>query len=346
MESSHNHSLSGVPSDASRVSLVSVILPVYNRAEWIAQTIESVLSQTYQHLELLVIDDGSTDATGRILDNFGSRITVLKQSHAGVEAARNLGLEHARGEFVAFIDSDDVWYPDKLSRQLPLFDKAEVGLVFGNAELIDYRRTPPRRLRRTFFDNIRPSRGQAMKTFARGCFVPCSSVVARSRCIGRFTPGRGAADYMKWLEISARYELDFVEEPVFEYAIHPGGLSHNLVDALEDRSAAFRDMLEQNREAKMDSLLRRIVFNLSVNLRVARLRSGSKAPSLTPAQLEFSLPASPVEKLSWLLKFAGNQIKTRGRWLIVPFRRLAQKVILPRIRAGAGPPSDPDLDYS
>jgi glycosyltransferase involved in cell wall biosynthesis len=292
-------------------------LPVYNRAGWVARAINSVLSQSYLHLELLVINDGSTDSTRLILESFGSRITVLDQSHAGAEVARNLGLEHARGEFVAFIDSDDVWYPDRLSRQMPLFARDEVGLVFGNATLVDYRETPPRRLRRTFFDGVRPSRGRALDAFAHGCFVPCSSVVARRRCFadaGRFTPGRVAADYLKWMEISANYELDFVPDPVFEYAIHTGGISHSLLETLEDRLHAFREMQERCGTAEMDRVVRRIVFNLTISLRIARLRYGSKSRSLTQASLAVAPHVSRRERLNWFLKFAGNQISTRGRW--------------------------------
>src|SRR3954469_15054656 len=174
MESPHNSALSD--------PLISVILPVYNRANWVSRAIDSVLSQTYQNFELLVIDDGSTDDTSRVLESYGSRIKVLKQAHAGAEAARNLGLEYARGEFVAFIDSDDMWSADRLSSQLLCFNRVELGLVFGNAALVDYRQTPPRRLKRTFFDNVRPSRGRVMEVFERGCFVPFSSVLVRRRC--------------------------------------------------------------------------------------------------------------------------------------------------------------------
>jgi glycosyltransferase involved in cell wall biosynthesis len=335
MESPHDSALSSASGEASGDALVSVILPVYNRPGWVERSVESVLSQTYQHLELLVVDDGSTDGTGQILDGFGSRIKVLKQSHAGPEAARNLGLEHARGDFVAFIDSDDVWYANRLSRQLPLFSKAEVGLVFGNAALIDYRQTPSRRLGRTFFDGVRPSRGRVLEDFARGCFVPCSSVLVRRKCfadVGRFTPRRVAADYLKWLEISAKYELDYVPEPVFEYAIHPGGISHSLLETVEDRIEAFRDMLEQNRNAEMEKVLRRILFNLSVSLRVARLRQPLKARSVSRTPLAFTPHASPRDTLSWSLKFASNQIMTRGRWWIVKSASVLTRAPVHRLR--------------
>ncbi|HEX5702603.1 MAG TPA: glycosyltransferase family 2 protein [Pyrinomonadaceae bacterium] len=309
MESPHDNALAG--------SLVSVILPVHNRADWVTRAIKSVLSQSYPHFELLVINDGSTDGTRHVLKGFTPRITILDQPHSGAEAARNLGLEHARGEFVAFIDSDDVWYADRLSRQLPLFSRDEVGLVFGNATLVDYRQGTPRRLRRTFFDGVRPSRGRVLEAFAAGCFVPCSSVVARRQCFevaGGFTPGHVAADYLKWLEISASYELDYVPEPVFEYAIHAGGLSHSLPETLADRLAAFRELQERNLNPEMDLVIRRILFNLSVSLRIAHLRQGSKSRPVRPP---FIPPASPSERLNWALKFAANQISTRGRWWIM-----------------------------
>jgi glycosyltransferase involved in cell wall biosynthesis len=309
MESPHNSALSG--------PLISVILPVYNRASWVARAIDSVLSQTYQNIELLVIDDGSTDDTSQVLESYGARLKVLKQAHAGAEAARNLGLEYARGEFVAFIDSDDLWYADRLSRQLLCFNRVEVGLVFGNAALVDYRHTPPRHLKRTFFDNVRPSRGRVMEVFERGCFVPCSSVLARRRCFaetGGFTTGRVAADYLKWLEISASYEFDYIPDPVYEYAIHPGGISHNLLETLADRIESFKDMLAQNRNVKMDRVLRRILFNLHLNLRIARLRHRLKARPVPPSPTRCVIDVSLRERLGWSLTFVGNQLRTRGRW--------------------------------
>jgi glycosyltransferase involved in cell wall biosynthesis len=312
MESPHNSALSG--------PLISVILPVYNRANWVARAIDSVLSQTYQNFELLVIDDGSTDDTSRVLENYGSRLKVLKQAHRGATAARNLGLEYARGEFVAFIDSDDRWYADRLSSQLHCFNRREVGLVFGNAALVDYRQTPPRHLKRTFFDNVRPSRGRVMEFFERGCFVPFSSVLARRRCFtetGGFTTGRVAADYLKWLEISARYEFDYVPNPVYEYAIHPGGISHHLLETLADRIEAFKEMLAQNRNVKMERVLRRILFNLRLSLRIARLRHRLKARLATPAPTRFTLDVSLRERFGWSLMFVCNQLRTRGRWWVL-----------------------------
>jgi glycosyltransferase involved in cell wall biosynthesis len=111
--------------------LVSIILPTYNRANFLKRSIESALSQTFQDFELIIIDDGSTDSTYEILQNFGdSRIDFLTTEHKGVSAARNLGLLEASGEFVTFLDSDDQFFPQKIELQLQKFYKNQrIGLV-------------------------------------------------------------------------------------------------------------------------------------------------------------------------------------------------------------------------
>ena len=103
------------------MELVSVIIPTYNRAAWLKEAIESVLSQTYKQFELIVVDDGSTDPTGELLLQYGTKLSVLHTGHGGPSAARNCGIAAARGEYIAFLDSDDVWLPDKLRAQMLFF---------------------------------------------------------------------------------------------------------------------------------------------------------------------------------------------------------------------------------
>lgn len=101
--------------------LVSVVIPVYNRADTIKRAVESVLEQTYKNVEIIIIDDGSTDGTIdqlKELEQMESSIRVFKQDHKGANAARNLGIEKARGGFIAFQDSDDEWLPSKLEKQI------------------------------------------------------------------------------------------------------------------------------------------------------------------------------------------------------------------------------------
>jgi glycosyltransferase involved in cell wall biosynthesis len=110
-----------------RESLVSIIIPTYNRAGVICRTVDNVLAQTYLNTEIIVVDDGSTDNTQELLRAYGNRIQVITQANAGPSAARNRGFEISHGEIIAFQDSDDLWNPAKLARQVALlgrFDKS------------------------------------------------------------------------------------------------------------------------------------------------------------------------------------------------------------------------------
>jgi glycosyltransferase involved in cell wall biosynthesis len=100
--------------------LVTVVIPTFNRARSLGRAIDSVLAQTYTNFELIVVDDGSTDNTPELLSSFAGRIQILRQSNAGPSVARNTGIRAARGKFIAFLDSDDEWLPEKLEQQVPL----------------------------------------------------------------------------------------------------------------------------------------------------------------------------------------------------------------------------------
>ena len=118
---------------------VSVILPTFNRADLLAPSVRSVLNQDFTDLELIVVDDGSTDHTTRVLDSIkDSRLQLLRlDSNRGQSAARNAGIEKSRGEFIAFQDSDDVWYRNKLSRQIDVFRSCpEVSVVYSDMRRI------------------------------------------------------------------------------------------------------------------------------------------------------------------------------------------------------------------
>ena len=110
--------------------LVSVIIPVYNGSDFLAAAIESVLGQTYRPTETILVDDGSTDNSWTLIESYGSRVTGIRQKNQGVAHARNCGILHARGEFVAFLDQDDWWASDKVEQQVRAFLRDDrVGLV-------------------------------------------------------------------------------------------------------------------------------------------------------------------------------------------------------------------------
>jgi glycosyltransferase involved in cell wall biosynthesis len=121
--------------------LVSIIIPTFNRAEVLSKAIESVLHQTYTNTEIIIVDDGSTDNTQQILNRFNNRILVFSQENKGASAARNRGIQQSRGDIIAFLDSDDLWSPIKLERQVKLLTTIDasvpcclcnINLVFVN----------------------------------------------------------------------------------------------------------------------------------------------------------------------------------------------------------------------
>jgi glycosyltransferase involved in cell wall biosynthesis len=118
---------------------ISVIIPVYNAEKYVAAAVESVLSQTYNNIELLIIDDGSPDKSIEVCQQFTDpRIKIIRQANKGVSAARNTGIHHAKGDYIAFLDADDIWTPSKLEKHVEHFaNSSEVGISFSRSELIN-----------------------------------------------------------------------------------------------------------------------------------------------------------------------------------------------------------------
>ena len=111
-------------------ALVSVVIPNYNNGQYLAEAISSAISQTYKNLEIIVIDDGSTDDSNEILESFGSKIRLIKQENRGAASARNQGIRSAKGDYIAFLDSDDIWKPNKIELQVAKIQSGIYGFVY------------------------------------------------------------------------------------------------------------------------------------------------------------------------------------------------------------------------
>lgn len=214
--------------------LVSVILPVFNGEEFIGQAVESALSQTYQQLEIITVDDGSTDGTRAILDHYArkdSRVRVLGQANGGVARARNYAIAEARGEFIAPLDADDLWQPNKIELQLARMLEAgdHVGFVYswwvwidGNGSVLD--RSP-----RWMFE------GSVFEALLQINFTGNASIpLFRRRCIeqaGGYNEALAAAhaggceDWELALRIAERYLAAVVPEILVGYRRRPGSMS-------------------------------------------------------------------------------------------------------------------------
>ena len=295
---------------------VSVVLPVYNREHSIARAIRSVLDQTYRDLELIVVDDGSTDGTRDVVRQFAPRLTLIEQEHAGAYAARNRGIARARGELIAFIDSDDAWLPEKLALQVPLMRREEVGLVFGDTVHVTEPRDGAPRTGTTSFAVSPPRRERAAAHFAWGDFVPTCTVLVRRRCldeIGGFPDAALGADYLAWFRIALRHEIDFVDAVVAEYTVHAAGISHDLGTSLAARSRLFAEELERTGDPAVKRVLRRLLFNLALHRLLAAARGRGRG---VREPMRVGLRAARLAAAPWTAAFALHQMRVRARRLL------------------------------
>lgn len=213
------------------MTLISVIIPVFNGAETIAETIASVRAQTYPDFELIVINDGSTDATVDIVEAIAkeeSRIRLYSYSNAGLSKTRNRGIEKARGEFISIIDADDLWTEDKLEDQLQaLQENPEAGLAYSFVDWIDESDQFKR-----YGSHIKANGYVLEQLLLRNFIDNGSNVLIRKSVIekvGMFKEElTNAADWDMWLRIAALYEFACVPKVQVYYRVLSNSLSSNL----------------------------------------------------------------------------------------------------------------------
>jgi glycosyltransferase involved in cell wall biosynthesis len=230
--------------------LVSVIIPTYNRSRYIAEAIRSVQAQTYQDLEIIIADDGSTDNTRDVVSGFGQGVTYLQLPHRGQAAAtRNAGLRAAEGEYVAFLDSDDLFLPGKLALQLAAFEQhPEAGLVYSNGYFF---RDDPQAPTGHTLDGMPTPTGDALADLLRGNFLTSPVVLVRHDCldvVGRFDERPeffAVEDYDLWLRIAAQFPFVYVPGDVAAIRRHGQSISRDAA-GLRSRALAILVKLEAN----------------------------------------------------------------------------------------------------
>ncbi len=209
---------------------VSVIIPTYNYARFIGEAIDSTLAQTLPPLEVIVVDDGSTDGTRELLAEYGDRIRVISQQNQGVGAARNAGIAAARGEYLAFLDSDDAWYPRKLELQMLRFaNEPELGLVHCGAEMID----AEGRTLGTTTGGMEGQVAEEMLLLDREVIMPQGSSIVVPRRVAielggydvRLPPSE---DWDFCYRIASRYSIGYVREVLVRYRLHGSGIHMNI----------------------------------------------------------------------------------------------------------------------
>ena len=222
--------------------LVTVVIPAFNAAETIDETLSSVRWQTYRCLEIIVVDDGSTDKTAEIVRQHiarDQRVRLIKQENSGVAAARNRGISEALGDYVAPIDADDVWRPEKIEKQMAALHGAgeAVGLVYTWSAVID---ANSRILRRPA--GARHAGHVAYEVACSNFIGNGSAVLMRKAAIqeaGGYDPSlrarsaEGAEDWLLYFRIAARYQFALVPEHLTGYRFLPTNMSANVLRMLK-----------------------------------------------------------------------------------------------------------------
>lgn len=217
---------------------ISCIVPVFNGARYIASALESILRQTYAPAEIIVVDDGSTDATADVLARYSNRVRSLRQQNAGPAAARNTGLNSARGEFVAFLDADDLWHPEKLSRQMSRFVACpELDLCIAHVQnfWVPELAEEEARLRNHRFS-------QPVPGYATQALLARRALFDR---VGRFATTLRAFDDAEWFlrAIDKKAVLEILPDVLVYRRLHQNNLS---------RSAIAQDAMFQVVKANLD----------------------------------------------------------------------------------------------
>ena len=205
---------------------VSVIVPAYNTAAYLAETLNSALAQSYRDFEIIVVDDGSTDDTLAVARSFEPQVTVKTQPNQGPAAARNRAISYASGEYLALLDSDDLWVKDKLAEQVAWLDaRPELGWIFGEAQMFVAEGSEQRVLRKIGY-----TADPSFKQLLFGDFIPNSTVVIRRRCVeqvGLLNTARaliGVEDYEYWLRLARQFAFAGMPRPLAFYRVRPGNL--------------------------------------------------------------------------------------------------------------------------
>ena len=264
---------------------VSVVIPTFNRAELLSRAIESVMGQTYRDWEIVLVDDGSTDATPDVarayVRRLGDRLNYIRQNNSGSSRARNRGIEAARGRYVAFLDSDDEFLPTKLTRQIELFDaRPELGLVYCDYSFVDLDGA----FHASTFDEVHPTarevetvavapgllacRGDLFGSLIQAYFISTIVGMVRREVLGatiRFSEDHEfGEEWLFYLQVARSCRAGFVDEPLAIYHYQQGSLARTDKDANAQRYlhllrsivVSFDDLDRTHRQAVKRNLSR------------------------------------------------------------------------------------------
>ncbi len=233
--------------------IVSVIIPVYNGERYLSETIDSVIAQTEVNWEIIAVNDGSTDRSLEILNEYvkkaPDRIRVITLVNGGVSKARNAAVAIALGTYIAFLDQDDLWAPNKLQRQIDMLSRNKnLGISFTNETLIDEKGLI---IRENVLKFGKKQRGRVFECLLFENFIPISSVMFKKELfekIGGFDPRFSLAeDYDFLLKVTQEVSVDYIDDPLLLYREHDESGTHKKIDRIAAESISIIDRWKQQK---------------------------------------------------------------------------------------------------
>ena len=292
------------------VKTVSVIIPTFNYGRFLREAINSALAQTYRPLEIIVVDDGSTDDTPQVLAEYRGRVRVIRQDNLGVGAARNVGITAATGDYLAFLDSDDIWKPETLERGVARFvDDPGLGLVHCGVESFDQNG----KLLSVSTDGLEGWVASDLLRLDRQVIAaPGSGIIVPKRVAeevgGYDTQLQPSEDWDFCYRIAVRYRVGCVREALVRYRLHGGGIHLN-VARMEIAMLSAMGKAFQSEDPAVQSL-RKHSYG-----RIHRVLAGCYFQSRQPGLFFKHMAKSLRYDLSNLRYFAAYPIRAAARVL-------------------------------
>ena len=301
-----------------RLPLVSVIMPTYNSARYICEAIESVLSQDYPHKELIVVDDGSTDETIELVGRYRDRLRLVTQDNQGSAVARNTGLSSARGDFIAFLDSDDVWLPGKLRSQVDhLIRHPFIGMVYSRWEVWEPDaqgcfHTVPRTAPAPEDDPegsaglVLDGSGWLYNRLLFSSILHTITVMARRSLIDTVGPFdtelKRGQDYDYWLRASRHTEIHQLDQVLALYRLHGGGCIRrwprlNYERIVVEKALARWGLEGPNGERTLETEIRKRLAETSFSFGYHHFWEGD--PKLAVSSFAHAASHRPTRLMAW-----------------------------------------------
>lgn len=287
--------------------LVSVVIPNYNYARYLSKAISSALAQHYPNVEVIIVDDGSTDESIEIIESFGERVKLIRQRNQGVGIARNTGANVAKGKMLAFLDADDYWHPDKLKKQIEKMQSdREIGLVHCGFWHVDANDEP-------IDERLDGEEGWvADKLMKLEPVLSSTTLIVRKdafEAVGGYDVNKDlhpAEDWEFVYRVARKYKLGFVAEPLMYYRQHGGG-GHNDNRRMERALTIGLEKIFRSYDGKIS---RNVCYgNLFTMLSGSYLHSGDygKAAACVVKSIRYN-PAGVVRFLSFPFRLANKKL--------------------------------------